>query len=185
MSDVWHKGFEGTDAFEIRPSIGVDDPVIRHVGALGLHELRKGGPGGRLYVEGLAAMLSVHLLRNYGTPERLPLRHKGGLAPLQMRRVIEYIDAHMADELGVVELAAIADLSPHHFGEAFKISVGTSPHRFVIERRVRHALHLLHNKDRSIAEVARAVGFSSQSHFTTNLRRLTGMTPGRFLRSLR
>jgi AraC family transcriptional regulator len=91
----------------------------------------------------------------------------------------------LAEELGIIELAAIADLSPHHFGEAFKTSTGTSPHRFVIERRIQHALHLLHDKDRSIAEVARTVGFSSQSHFTTNLRRVTGMTPGRFRRSLR
>ena len=185
ISDVWQKGFEGTGAFEIRPSIGIDDPVIRHLGALGLQELRKGGPGGRLYAEGLAATLSVHLLRNYGTSERTPVQHKGGLTPLQMRRVMEYIDAHLADELGIIELAEIAKLSPHHFGEAFKSSVGISPHRFVIERRIRQALHLLHNKDRSIAEVARIVGFSSQSHFTTNLRRLTGMTPGRFRRSLR
>ena len=185
MAEVWQKGFDGTGEFAIRPSIGVDDPVIRRIGTLGLHELRKGGPGGRLYMEGLAAMLSVHLLRTYGISRRSPIRHKGGLAPLQMRRVIDYIDAHLAEELGIIELAAIAGLSPHHFGEAFKTSVGTSPHRFVIERRVRHASHLLHDKDRSIAEVARAAGFSSQSHFTTNLRRVTGMTPGRFRRSLR
>lgn len=185
ISDVWQKGFEATGVFEIRPSIGIDDSVIRHLGALGLQELREGGPGGRLYAEGLGATLSVHLLRNYGTPGRAPVQHKGGLAPLQVRRVIEYIDAHLTDELGILELAELADLSPHHFGEAFKSSVGTSPHRFVIERRIRQALHLLRDKDRSIAEVAMAVGFSSQSHFTTNLRRLTGTTPGRFRRSLR
>ncbi len=185
LADVWHKGFDGTGEIAIRPSIGVDDPVIRRVGALGSHELSEGGPGGRLYMEGLAAMLSVHLLRTYGLSGRSPIRHKGGLAPLQMRRVLDFIDAHLAEDLGIIELAAIAGLSPHHFGEAFKTSVGTSPHRFVIERRIRHAQHLLRDKDRSIAEVARAAGFSSQSHFTTNLRRVTGVTPGGFRRSLR
>jgi AraC family transcriptional regulator len=101
-----------------------------------------------------------------------------------MRRVLDYIDAHLTDELGLVELAAIAELSPHHFGEAFKISVGKSPHRFLTERRVRRALELLRDKDRSIVEIARAAGFSSQSRLTENFRRVMRLTPARFRRSL-
>jgi AraC family transcriptional regulator len=127
---------------------------------------------------------SPRSLRAYGTSERSPIPHRGGLAPRQMRRVLDYIDAHLTDELGLVELAAIAGLSPHHFGEAFKTSMGTSPHRYVIEGRVQHALELLREKDRSIGEIAHAAGFSSQSHLTANFRRVTGLTPGRFRRSL-
>jgi AraC family transcriptional regulator len=122
-------------------------------------------------------MLTVHLLRSYGSPERSPIPHRGGLAPRQARRVLDYIDAHLTDELGFVELAAIAGLSPHHFVEAFKISVGKSPHQFVIVQR---ALDLLRDDDRSIAEVAHTAGFASQSHLTANFRRVTGLTPGRF-----
>jgi len=106
------------------------------------------------------------------------------LAPPQVRRVLDYIDAHLTDELGLVELAAIAGLSPHHFVEAFKISIGKPPHRFVTEKRVQRALELLRVDDRSIAEIAHVVGFSSQSHLTMNFRRVTGLTPGRFRRSL-
>jgi AraC family transcriptional regulator len=109
---------------------------------------------------------------------------RGGLAPRQMRRVLDYINAHLADELGLVELAAIAGLSPNHFGEAFKVSVGKSPHRFVMERRVQHAMELLRNEVRSIAEIAHATGFSIQSRMTENFRRVTGLTPGQFRRSL-
>jgi hypothetical protein len=47
-----------------------------------------GGAGGRLYLEGLADMLTVHLLRGYGSSERPPIPHRGGLAPGQMRRVL-------------------------------------------------------------------------------------------------
>jgi transcriptional regulator GlxA family with amidase domain len=57
-------------------------------------------------------MLTVHLLRSHGSSERPPIPHRGGLAPRQMRRVLDYIDAHLTDELGLVELAAIAELSP-------------------------------------------------------------------------
>jgi AraC family transcriptional regulator len=93
--------------------------VIARLGTLGRRELSEGGRGRRLYLEGLAAMLTVHLLRSYGSPERSPIPHRGGLAPRQMRRVLDYIDAQLTGELGLVELAAIAGLSPHYFVEAF------------------------------------------------------------------
>jgi AraC family transcriptional regulator len=184
VREIWQKAFDRAGDFAIRTSIGIEDPVIGWLGALGRRELSVGGAGGRLYLEGLATMLTVHLLRSHGSSERPPIPHRGGLAPRQMRRVLDYIDAHLTDELGLVELAAIAELSPHHFGEAFKISVGKSPHRFLTERRVRRALELLRDTDRSIVEIARAAGFSSQSRLTENFRRVTGLTPGRFRRSL-
>ena len=184
VTEISQKAFDQADDFAIRTSIGVQDPVIGRLAALGRRELSEGDAGRRLYLEGLAAMLTVHLLRSYGSSERSPIPHRGGLAPRQMRRVLDYIDAHLTDELGLLELAAIAGLSPHHFGEAFKISVGMSPHRFVMERRVQRALELLRDEDRSIAEIARAAGFSSQSRLTENFRRVTGLAPGQFRRSL-
>jgi AraC family transcriptional regulator len=184
VTEISEKAFDKADDFAIRTSIGVQDPVITRLGTLGRRELSEGGMGGRLYLEGLAAMLTVHLLRSYGSPERSPIPHRGGLAPRQVRRVFDYIDAHLTDELGLVELAAIAGLSPHHFVEVFKISVGKPPHQFIMERRVQRAQEMLRDDDRSIAEIAHAAGFSSQSHLTANFRRVTGVTPGRFRRWL-
>jgi AraC family transcriptional regulator len=185
VTEIWRKGFDATGDFAIRTSIGIEDPVISWLGSLSQRELSEGGAaGGRLYLEGLATVLSVHLLRYYGAPERSVIPYRGGLAPRQMRRVLDYINAHLADDLGLVELAAIAGLSPNHFGEAFKVSVGKSPHRFVLERRVQHAMELLRDEVRSIAEIAHATGFSSQSRMTENFRRVTGLTPGQFRRSL-
>ena len=184
VGEIWEKGFDRSGDFSIQSSIGVEDRIIGRLGALARRELSQGGPGGRLYLEGLASCLTVHLLRDYGSAERSPIPHRGGLSPRHMRRVLEYIDAHLTDDLGLVELAAIAGLSPHHFGQAFKISAGKSPHRFVIERRVQHAMELLRREDCSIAAIASAAGFSSQSRLTQNFRRVAGVTPGQFRRSL-
>jgi AraC family transcriptional regulator len=112
----------------------------------------------------------------------LPTVRKGGLAPWQLRRVAEYIHEHPDGDLGLIELAAIVGLSSHHFGEAFKISTGISPHRYVIEQRVQRAAKLLNESAGSIAEIAYAVGFSSQSHLTTNFHRIIGVTPVQFRR---
>ncbi len=184
VTEIWRKAFDGIGDCFIGTSIGVEDPVIGRLAALGRIELNGGGAGGRLYVEGLAAALAVHLLRSSGLSRRSLIQHKGGLAPRQIRRVLEYIEAHLTGELGLVELAALVELSPHYFGEAFRISTGRSPHRYVMERRVERARDLLWDEDRPIRDIAYAAGFSSQSHFTANFRRVTGVTPGRFRRSL-
>jgi len=55
----------------------------------------------------------------------------------------------------------LARISTHHFGEAFKASTGTSPHRYLIERRIHRARELLLGADHSIVETALAVGFAS------------------------
>jgi AraC family transcriptional regulator len=184
VAEISQTAFDHADDFAIRTAVAVQDPVITRLGALARRELSEEGPGRRLYLEGLAAMLAVHLLRSYGSPQRSPIPHRGGLAPRQMRRVLDYIDAQLTTELGLAELAAIAGLSPHHFVEAFKISVGKPPHQYVMERRVQRALELLRDREGTIAEIAEAAGFSSQSHLTANFRRVTGLTPGRFRRSL-
>jgi AraC family transcriptional regulator len=182
---VWQTAFDGVGERTIETAMGQDDPLLRQFADLGRQELALGGPGGRLYVESLASALVVHLLRRYGATQPPPTMHKGGLTPRQLHRIIEYIHDHLGGDLGLIELAASAGLSPHHFGEAFKASMGVSPHRYVIERRVRRAAELLNDGIGSIAEIAYGVGFSSQSHLTTNFRRIIGVTPGYYRRSRR
>ena len=184
VTQIGQSEFDLADGHSIETSIGAQDAVIEQIAALGRNELSRKGAGGRLYVEGLATALAVHLLRNYGMAKRLRLQHKGGLPPAQLRRVVDYINEHLSDDLGLIELAAVVGLSPHHFGEAFRAATGTPPHRYVIGRRIDRACELLRNRERSISEVAYDVGFSSQSHLTFNFRRLTGSTPGHFRRSL-
>src|SRR5215831_3778938 len=70
VGEIWEKAFEPAGDFSIRGSIGIEDRVIGRLGALARGELSQGGPGGRLYLEGLASVLTVHLLRNYGSPAR-------------------------------------------------------------------------------------------------------------------
>ena len=180
VKQIWEMEFGRADDFELKTAIGVHDTVINHIGLLGREELSEGGINGRLYREGLSAALAVHLLHQYGTFSRVPIIHKGGLASRPLKRVIEHINEHLQDELSLVELSRIAKLSPHHFATAFKASTGISPHQYVIERRIGRARDLLRQKEKTISEIAVAVGFSSQSHLTTNFRRTMGVTPRKF-----
>jgi AraC family transcriptional regulator len=184
VKQIWETEFGRTGDFELRTAIGVQDLVIKRIALLGRKELSEGGIGGRLYAEGLGTALAVHLLRRYGTSPSARVMHKGGIASRPLRRVIDYINEHLQDELSLAELARTAKLSPHHFVTAFKAGTGISPHQYVIKRRLERARDLLRRKENTISEIAYAVGFSSQSHLTAHFRRMTGLTPWKFRQSL-
>ena len=103
---------------------------------------------------------------------------------MQLRRVIDLIEARLHEDLGLAELAALTGLSTHYFAQAFKTNTGLPPHRYLIERRIHRAKELLIGGARPIAEIAAQVGFSSQSHLTLNFRKLTGATPAQYRRAL-
>jgi len=72
-------------------------------------------------------------------------------------------------------------MSPSTFARLFKASIGATTHSFVLSRRLQRAEILL-NGDTSLSEIALAVGFASQSHFTEVFRRRTGRTPSQVRR---
>jgi AraC family transcriptional regulator len=179
VKQIVDEAFDGKE-LELRTQIGIRDPVIEGMAAAWRRELAERGAGGRLYTEGLGSALAVHVFRAYGDGLSRSPTVIGGLGALRLRRVVDYIEAHLAEDISLSDLAGLADLSTHHFGEAFKASTGTSPHRYLIERRILRAKELLLGAEQSIAEIAISVGFASHSHFTDNFRRLTGTTPSRF-----
>ena len=104
-------------------------------------------------------------------------RSRGGLPPALTRRVREYIDSHLDENIGLDTLAATAGLSVHHFARAFRQSVGEPPHSYVLRRRIDRAQQMLKETNRPLSEIALAAGFSDHSHFARHFRRLVGMTP--------
>lgn len=173
------------DAFDeggttLRTVMATRDPMIESMATVWRRELAEGGAGGQLYTESLGTALAVHLLRNYGDGVTRLRPVMGGLGALRLRRVIDYAEAHLSEDVSLDDLAQVAGLSTHHFAEAFKVSTGRPPHRYLTERRIHRAKTLLLGNQRSVAEVALTVGFASHSHFTVNFRKATGTTPSRF-----
>jgi AraC-like DNA-binding protein len=102
----------------------------------------------------------------------------------RIRRTLEHIDQHLREELTLKALAARMRLSISHFSALFRASVGCSPHRWVLERRIRHAMALLENEPRrSVTDVALSCGFGTLQHFSTAFRHRVGCTPGAYRRS--
>jgi AraC family transcriptional regulator len=91
--------------------------------------------------------------------------------------VIEYIEAHLDQDLTLSELATVAGFSVSHFKPLFKHAVGVPVHRYVVERRVELARRLLVTGRLTMAEIAVEAGFAHQSHMARCMRRVLGLSP--------
>jgi AraC-like DNA-binding protein len=110
---------------------------------------------------------------------------RGGLPPHALRRVYEYIEANLKTSIVIENLAKIADLSRFHFARAFKESTGSTPHGYVMYRRMAKAQELLAETDIPVAEVAILTGFSDQSHLCRRFIKHFGTAPSLFRKSHR
>jgi AraC family transcriptional regulator len=167
----------------------LDGLVLPHLraamGTVGV-ELTAGAAGGWLAAESLANVLVIHLIRHVLAPRRLERGRDGVLPQGQLRAVFEYVEDRLAAGLTLVQLAAVARLSPYHFARQFKTATGLPPPRYVIMRRVERAKQLLQAAaDMSLAEVALHAGFSDQSVFCLHFKRFVGVTPRQFRMSAR
>lgn len=161
------------------------DPLVRQLAVALREEAAAGGPAGQLFVDGIATTLALHLLRRYSNLAPRQAGSAPGLGGARLRKVIEYVEAELAGDLRLARLAEVAGMDRHHFSRAFRQATGVPPHRFVVERRVERATELLARTDLPIAQVALAVGMSSQSHLTTVFRRTVGDTPRAYRRARR
>jgi AraC-like DNA-binding protein/PAS domain-containing protein len=105
---------------------------------------------------------------------------RGGLSVAALRRVCEFVESHLEDNISLDDLADAARLSVYHFARAFRHSTGVSPHRYVLQQRVRRAKQLLVQTDLPLARIASAVGFSDQGHLSRQFRGLVGTTPSSY-----
>jgi AraC family transcriptional regulator len=170
----------GARAFDLAPAIHIRDPQIERIGWMMQAEEHAAHPGGRLFADSLASALAVRLiaLQSGGRPAA-PAR---ALPAWRLRRVVEYIDAHLDQDLSLAELAAVAAFSPSHFKALFKQAAGMPVHRFVLERRIERArLRLLEGR-LSITEIALEAGFAHPSHMARWMRRIVGLTPSQMSR---
>ncbi len=101
----------------------------------------------------------------------------------RLRRVIDYIEAHISEAISLLDLAAAAGLSRTHFTAQFRLATGCRPHDFILLRRIEVAKRLLLETSRELVDIALTVGFQAQAHFSTVFKRLVGETPGRWRRA--
>lgn len=146
------------------------------------HEIHTAEWGNQLYLDSLTNLLAIHLLRHYTSQSIKRSKPEPGLGELKLNRVLDYINAHLEQEIQLADLAQVANFNPCYFTSLFKRSMGISPWQYIVQRRVERAKQLLKQHNHSISEIAIQCGFNSQSHFTYQFRKLTGVTPNKYRR---
>ena len=173
-------GADSARSAELRDNFGTRDPYIEEAALRLLKALESQASVERLYVESLASKVALHLTRHYSarvTATVIVRKRPAMLSQHKLTRVMEYIEAHIGDDLSLHDIATALAMSSGHFAHAFRQTVGMPPHRYVLRRRMERAKGLLRNSDLPITQIAQQIGCSSPSSFSFLFHRATGVTP--------
>jgi AraC family transcriptional regulator len=163
---------------DLRPvPLGTVDQTALWIAQALKAELSDRAAPNELYVDALITLFGIHLLRTYAGGGRRPKLARGGLPAAKARQVQEFLQANFHRKLAAAELAALCNLSPGHFIQAFSQTFGRPPHQYLLLLRLAAAERLLIEGDWPIAEIAYLSGFSSQSHLTSAMQRYKQTTP--------
>jgi len=110
---------------------------------------------------------------------------RGGLPPAALQRIRVFVEANLERTIRLADLAVRAGLSRYHFARVFRVATGTTPRRFVEERRVERARQLIIESDSSLADIALQSGLGTQSRLTSAFKKRTGFTPAEYRRGRR
>jgi AraC family transcriptional regulator len=169
---------------ELVYALSAPDPKLYAIMDLLSAEAELGSASSRLFVEQLLDLICTQLLRAHSAFSLPGAVQTRGLAPWQIKRVTSYMRDHLADDIGLQELADLVNLSRFHFCRAFRIGTGFTPHEWLTRLRVDEARKLLREPALSVTSVALAVGYQSHSAFSAAFRRSVGVSPTEFRRRL-
>lgn len=176
------KTSDGSVAFDSKLIFA--DPTILHVAQLLKNEVQTEGAASGMLVESLRNVMAVHLLRNYADTQTLNAKpdetEQNALDAFQVKRVKDYIEENLAEDLAISHLAALIPMSQYHFARAFKATLGQTPHKYVVHRRIERAKVLLSVTELPVLDIAAQTGFSNPSHFASQFRKRTGATPRQY-----
>ncbi len=155
----------------------IRDPALERLGqALAVSHTRDGALG-KVFADGVSVAIVSRIIARHFSASRRDTRRAAELPSWRMRRVVEYVDAHLADPIGLADMAQSAGLTRMHFAAQFRHATGLRPHEYLMRRRIERAQQLLLDSRHNVLDVALSSGFRSQAHFTTVFKRFVGATP--------
>ncbi|WFR95690.1 AraC family transcriptional regulator [Rhizobium tumorigenes] len=129
-----------------------------------------------LAMDDAVARLTAGLFRQADDPRKAPTRIDRPAVMLAR----DFLTEHCEEGVSSETLEAISGLDRYELARQFRRAFGTSPHRYLVMRRLDRAKRLL-GAGYSLAGAAAEAGFADQAHFTRHFRAAFGMTPGRWL----
>jgi AraC family transcriptional regulator len=170
-------------AVEVSEFFGRDETLAHlSLACAGLLSARTAGNAKR--VAAFTHLLAIYIAEKYTNVAAQRPDYRGGLPIARLRKIEDYVRAHLAENISIETLAELAELSPFHFSRVFKQATGMTPLQFVTRERILQAQQLIRETPRSLIEIALEVGYTSPSHFAQVFRRTVGMNPTQFRNAL-
>jgi AraC family transcriptional regulator len=176
LKQVSHELTDG-DEIELIAQVGITDSLIKHIILCLKADIESKYSLGNIYAESLAATLTVHLLKHYSATKTHLQSDTEGLSSYKLRQAIDYIQAHLEENIKLSEIATAVGMSQYYFIRLFKQSMGMTPYNYVIAERLERAKQMLQHQEMSLGEISNQCGFSDQSHLTRYFKRKFGITP--------
>lgn len=161
--------------------LGQDDPSLYGLALALVPAIADPARATTAFLEYVALAVHDHVIHTYGGVPR-GLRTTSGLAPWQIRRVCDFIDANLAGDPSIVALSRECGISASHFARAFRASFGMAPHQWVTKRRIARAKLLMGQSTESLAEISLVCGFFDQSHLGRHFLKEEGLSPAQWRR---
>lgn len=170
----------GVDGLVLQDRLGVRDPLIAELFLAVLDEAAAPTMNSALYVDTLLHTLTVRLLRRYADAPARAVNLRHSLPPARLRRVLEFVEAHLAGDIALADLAAVASTSPFHFNRAFASATGLPPYAYLVRQRIERAKLLLADGREPVAIIAGQCGFHSPGQLARMFKQVTGQSPLRY-----
>lgn len=167
---------------QLVPRLGGNDRVMHGLAMALIDSVERPAERSTLFIDHIGLAFHAHVTDAYGEQRVPAARDTGGLAPWQLRRALDYMRAHLAGDPTIGQLAQLCGLSGSYFARAFRRTQGSTPHQWLLRRRVERARELLLAGDLDLAGIAVTCGFVDQSHLSRVFTRFEGESPGRWRR---
>jgi AraC-like DNA-binding protein len=167
-----------------QPGLQAQDPVIEQLGRALLAPLHAPALNQALFVDHALLALRSHLVVQYSDSRCLRTPPCRRLSARQEHCAKELMRSHVLEGIALADLAQACGLPASAFVQAFRQSVGVSPHQWLMMQRTELAMRLMRESDAPLATIARQAGFADQSHFTRVFSARVGTTPGFWRKSL-
>jgi AraC-like DNA-binding protein len=130
-----------------------------------------------LFLDSLFLAVRDHIAATYGSFSAKTAPKEWGLTARQFRHALEYIETNLSEDVSLANIADACAASISSLTRGFKSTLGVSPHRWVLNRRIALAQRLIYAGATPLSEIAVCCGFADQSHLTRVFTRQVGTPP--------
>jgi len=155
-------------------------PLLTHMTHALVERLSRADARYDFYVDAMTDAIVAELCKELSGEEQKTERASKSLDQSDLEAIDVYIRANIHARISFSELADLIGMNPTAFSKGFKSTFGVTPYQHVLQHRVDTARSMLVTTELSIAQIAFACGFSSQSHITDVFKQRVGVSPGMF-----